>query len=67
MRLPAVGTVRGDGSVRWWNGLTGAVGLLPVLRPGPLREAVALLWSASDAPPDASRADRPRPTSVPRT
>ena len=43
---PALGTVRGDGSVRWWTGLTGAVGVLPVVRPGAAREAVALLWSA---------------------
>jgi hypothetical protein len=43
---PALGTVRGDGSVRWWTGLTGAVGVLPVVRPGATREAVALLWSA---------------------
>jgi hypothetical protein len=44
--LPAVGTVRDDGRVRWWYGLTGAVGLLPVLRRGTLREAVLLLHRA---------------------
>jgi hypothetical protein len=43
---PALGTVRADGSVRWWPGLTGAVGVLPVVRPGGLREAIALLWTA---------------------
>ena len=43
---PAVGTVRGDGTVRWWTGLTGAAGLVPVLRRGTLREAAELLWSA---------------------
>lgn len=43
---PAVGTVRRDGSVRWWPGLTGAVGVLPVVRPSGLREAVGLLWTA---------------------
>ncbi len=43
---PALGTVSGDGSVRWWPGLTGAVGLLPVVRPRALREAVTLLWTA---------------------
>ena len=30
---PALGTVGPDGSVRWWTGLTGAVGVLPVVRP----------------------------------
>ncbi len=43
---PAVGTVRADGSVRWWPGLTGAVGVLPVVRLGGLREAVGMLVSA---------------------
>ncbi len=43
---PAVGTVRRDGSVRWWTGLTGAVGLAPLLRRGTWREAAELLWSA---------------------
>jgi hypothetical protein len=43
---PAVGTVRFDGSVRWWPGLTGAVGLLPVVRMRGLREAVGMLASA---------------------
>jgi hypothetical protein len=43
---PALGTVRGDGSVRWWPGFTGALGVLPVVRPRALREAVALLWTA---------------------
>ena len=45
-RRPAVGTVRPDGSVRWWPGLSGAVGLLPVLRPRALREAGTVLWTA---------------------
>jgi hypothetical protein len=45
-RKPAVGTVRRDGSVRWWPGLSGALGLLPVLRPRALREALGLLWMA---------------------
>ncbi|GEL18495.1 hypothetical protein [Pseudonocardia asaccharolytica] len=43
---PAIGVVRRDGSVRWWPGLTGAVGVLPVLRPGSARQAVRLLRSA---------------------
>lgn len=45
-RKPALGTVRPDGTVRWWTGLTGAVGVLPVVRPRALGEAVALLWTA---------------------
>jgi hypothetical protein len=43
---PALGAVRPDGSVRWWPGLTGAVGVLPVVRPRGLAEAVGLLWTA---------------------
>jgi hypothetical protein len=43
---PALGTVRPDGTVRWWPGLTGAFGVLPVLRPGGIREAAGLLWTA---------------------
>jgi len=43
---PAVGTVRPDGSIRWWTGLTGAVGVLPVVRPGGARAAIGLLWAA---------------------
>jgi hypothetical protein len=43
---PAVGIVRGDGRVRWWTGLTGAVGLLPLLRLRELPEAVELLGTA---------------------
>jgi hypothetical protein len=43
---PAVGTVRPDGSVRWWPGLSGAVGVPPVVRRSGLREAVGLLWTA---------------------
>lgn len=43
---PALGTVRRDGSVRWWPGLTGTLGVLPVVRPGGLREAVRVLWTA---------------------
>jgi hypothetical protein len=43
---PAVGTVRADGSVRWWPGLTGVIGLLPVVRLRRLREAVVMLGSA---------------------
>lgn len=43
---PALGAVRPDGSVRWWPGLTGAVGVLPVVRAGGLREAASLLWTA---------------------
>jgi hypothetical protein len=44
--LPALGTVRAGGSVRWWLGLRGAIGVLPVVRPGAWREAAALLWTA---------------------
>ena len=43
---PAVGTVRADGSVRWWLGLSGAVGVLPVVRLRGLREAVGMLVRA---------------------
>jgi hypothetical protein len=43
---PALGTVAPDGSVRWWPGLTGALGVLPVVRPRSLPAAVALLWTA---------------------
>ncbi len=43
---PAVGTVRRDGSLRWWPGLSGAVGVFPVIRPAHLREVLALLWTA---------------------
>lgn len=42
---PAVGIVRGD-RVRWWTGLTGAVGLAPLLRLRELPEAVDLLRTA---------------------
>ncbi len=45
-RTPALGTVHPDGSVRWWPGLTGAIGVLPVVRPRALREALAVLWTA---------------------
>jgi hypothetical protein len=45
-RKPAIGTARPDGSVRWWPGLTGAFGVLPVVRPRALREAFVLLWTA---------------------
>jgi len=34
---------RPDGSTRWWPGLTGALAVLPAVRPGGLRDAVALL------------------------
>ncbi|MCW0215532.1 MAG: hypothetical protein OJJ54_19425 [Pseudonocardia sp.] len=44
---PAVGVVHKDGRVRWWPGLTGAVGLLPVLRKGALRTAAGLLREAA--------------------
>lgn len=43
---PAVGTVGDDETVRWWPGLRGAVGLLPVVRPGRLHAATGLLLSA---------------------
>jgi hypothetical protein len=43
---PALGTARVDGSIRWWPGLTGALGVLPVVRPRALAEALALLWTA---------------------
>ncbi|GAY11758.1 hypothetical protein [Pseudonocardia sp. N23] len=44
---PAVGVVRVDGSVRWWVGLRGAIGVLPVLRPGAGPRAVSLLRDAA--------------------
>jgi len=40
---PALGVVRPDGSTRWWPGRTGALAVLPAVRPGGLREAFALL------------------------
>lgn len=43
---PAVGVQRRDGGVRWWPGLTGALAVLPVLRPSGVREAVGLLYTA---------------------
>jgi len=43
---PAVGIVRADGRIRWWTGLSGAIGLLPLLRPRELPEAVGLLGTA---------------------
>jgi hypothetical protein len=46
-RAPAIGILRIDGRVRWWVGRTGVVGLLPVLRPGRLRRATALLREAA--------------------
>lgn len=57
---PAVGAVRPDATVRWWPGLTGAIGVLPVLRRSPraVAEAVALLWAAL-------RPDRPVRTRPP--
>src|SRR5690606_37172171 len=41
-RTPALATVRGHG----WPGVTGAIGVLPVVRPRALPEALALLWTA---------------------
>lgn len=43
---PALGVERGDGTVRWWPGRTGALAVLPVVRLRGMREAVALLWAA---------------------
>ncbi|MFC4945603.1 hypothetical protein [Pseudonocardia sp. GCM10023141] len=43
---PALGLIRGDGSVRWWPGVTGALAVVPVVRLRSLREAVGLLWTA---------------------
>ena len=43
---PALGTVRPDGSVRWWPGLSGAIALLPVVRRGALWEALGVLRTA---------------------
>ena len=43
---PAIGTGGRDGTVRWWLGLTGAVGLAPVLRPRGAAAAGLLLWTA---------------------
>ena len=47
---PAVGTVDDAGSVHWWPGRTGAVGLLPVVRLRGMREAIGLLLSAFRTP-----------------
>jgi hypothetical protein len=49
-RAPAVGTVRPDGSVRWWPGLSGGLGLLPVLRVRRVFAAFGLLWTAFRVP-----------------
>jgi len=46
-RAPAVGVLRVDGQVRWWVGMRGALGLLPVLRPGSLPTAARLLRDAA--------------------
>jgi hypothetical protein len=46
-RAPAIGVLRTDGQVRWWVGLRGVVGLLPVVRPGRLRHAATLLREAA--------------------
>ncbi len=43
---PAIATRRRDGSVRWWLGLSGALAVLPVLRPSGVPEAASLLWAA---------------------
>jgi hypothetical protein len=43
---PALGIVRSDGSIRWWRGLAGAIGVLPVVRPRALPEALEVLWTA---------------------
>ena len=44
---PAIGVLRTDGSVRWWTGLRGIVGITPVLRPGALPRAATLLRTAA--------------------
>ena len=43
---PALGLERRDGTVRWWPGLGGALAVLPVLRPGGVREGARLLYAA---------------------
>lgn len=43
---PAIGVVRTDGTVQWWTGLRGIVGIAPVLRPRAIRRATRLLRSA---------------------
>lgn len=43
---PAVGIIRGERRVRWWTGLTGAIGLAPLLRLRELPEAIELLGTA---------------------
>jgi hypothetical protein len=48
-RSPAVGVVRTDGQVRWWPGMRGVLGIVPVLRPGSLPVAVRLLREAVSA------------------
>jgi hypothetical protein len=47
---PALGLVRPDGTTRWWPGRTGALAVLPAVRPGRLREAAALLASTLRRP-----------------
>ncbi|OLT14871.1 hypothetical protein BJF78_17075 [Pseudonocardia sp. CNS-139] len=43
---PALGTSLADGSIRWWPGLSGALAVLPVVRPRGLLAAAGLLWTA---------------------
>ena len=43
---PALGLVGADGAVRWWPGLTGALAVLPVVRPRRVHEALGLLLTA---------------------
>lgn len=46
-RAPAIGVLRTDGRVRWWTGARGVLGILPLLRPGALPAAAALLRDAA--------------------
>ena len=47
---PALGVARPDGSTRWWPGRTGALAVLPAVRAGGLRDAVALLLTTLGRP-----------------
>jgi hypothetical protein len=55
-RVPAVGTVRADGRVRWRTGLRAAPALLGLVRPRALPRAIALL-AAARRKPRAGRVD----------
>lgn len=50
---PAIAIRHRDGTVRWWQGLSGALAVLPVVRPRGLPAAAGLLWTALRTSPRA--------------